>query len=260
MIFAHIDNVNKEIYLVSIPRDLYVDGRKINSIYASYGMDELARQISKLVGYKIDKYALIDMYAFVDVIDLVGGIDVTLTSAVIDPSYKVFEDGKWGTLAYEAGDYHFNGTQALRIARSRHYSSDFDRAARQQVILGALKAKAQNLGFGDAATLASIIETVLGKLDTNIGVQEALSYYFRYQGFEIHSGYVLSGANVLVSSNYQVPDNATEEDKAKCLIANVKPEDVALCSKFTNSYILLPRNNNWDTIKWYFREVFAGRI
>lgn len=260
MIFAHIDNVSKDIYLVSIPRDLYLNGRKINSIYASYGMDELARQLSQITGYKIDKYALIDMYAFIEAVDLVGGIDVHLDSAVIDPSYKTFDDGKWGTLSYLPGDYHLNGVQALRIARSRHFSSDFDRAARQQLILNSLKTKAQNLGFGDAGTLTSIIETVLGKVETNISLQEALSYYFRYQGFEIHSGYVLSGANVLVSSNYQVPEGAGEEDKNKCLTANVKPDDVETCSKFTRSYILLPRNNNWDVVKWYFGEVFGGKL
>lgn len=260
MIFAHVDHKKREVYLVSIPRDLYVDGRKINHIYHDFGIDELARQISKLTGFKIDKYILIDMYAFIDVVDLIGGVDVHLKNAVIDPTYKTFDNGEWGTLAYAPGNHHLNGKEALRIARSRHFSSDFNRAARQQVILSALRDKAVNLGFGDAGTLAGIIETILAKTESNIEFQEAISFYFRYQNFKIKDGHVLSGLNVLKNSAFQVPSEASEDEKAKCLTVTVAEDDKELCAKFPHAYILLPKNGDWDLIKWYIKEVIEGKI
>ena len=104
---------------------------------------ELKKVLSDMTGYKLDKYILIDMYAFIDVIDLIGGIDVHLDKAVIDPTYRTVDDGVVGTLHYEPGDYHLGGVEALRLARSRHTSSDFARAERQQLIIESIQNKAQ---------------------------------------------------------------------------------------------------------------------
>ncbi len=40
-----------------------------------------------------------------------------------------------------AGLQHFDGDKALKYARSRHSTSDFDRSKRQQLVLGALQQK-----------------------------------------------------------------------------------------------------------------------
>ena len=47
------------------------------------------------------------------------------------------DNGEWSTLNYPKGTYRLNGVEALRIARSRHGSNDFDRSHRQQLILEA---------------------------------------------------------------------------------------------------------------------------
>src|SRR5690606_4592319 len=132
-----------KISVVSVPRDLHWNGRKINSVYAFYGMEELVRVLSDLSGYQIDHYALIDMYAFIEVVDLIGCLDVTLEKTLIDPTYKTLDNGVWGTLYYPVGTHHLCGKQALRVARSRHTSSDFSRAERQHLILESLKNKAR---------------------------------------------------------------------------------------------------------------------
>lgn len=261
MIFANINPVTRKITLVSIPRDLYYNNRKINSYYALYGMDELKRILSTITGYHIDKFILIDMYAFVEVVDLIGGVDVHLDSPVIDPTYKTFDAGVWSTLYYRAGDYHLSGKQALRLARTRHTSSDFARAERQQMILKSIQKKAREFGFGDAKKLTEIAQTVLSKTDTDFGLSDALAGYFRYQGFEIEGGNVLSSGNVLESKN-------TGDDKSKECLAKVNADAAKnglaedeiqkrqdSCSDIHGEYILLPRNNNWNTVKWYFHQL-----
>src|SRR5690606_29994346 len=142
---------------------------------------------------------LVDMYAFIDVVDYLGGIDVTLDEPLIDPTYKTYDNGQWGTLYYAAGTHHLNGKQALRVARSRHTSSDFSRAERQHQVLEAFKLKANNLNVSNAGTLIKIASTLLGKTETDISPSQAVSYYFKYKNYEISSQHVLSTANILTS-------------------------------------------------------------
>jgi len=258
MIFANIDPIKRKITLISLPRDLYYNGRKINSIYYFYGMDELKRTMSFMTGYNVDKYILIDMYAFIDVIDLIGGIDIHLDQPVIDPTYKTFDGGKWGTLYYRAGDHHLSGKQALRLARSRHTSSDFARSERQHMILESMQTKAKNFGFGDADKLKNIAETVLAKTETDINLADAISYYFRYQSYQIDGGHVVSSGNVLVSKytgdlerekkHWSTTKAETEEDG--------KEEKNDPCKNIEKgSYILLPKDGNFNVIRWYFHNI-----
>lgn len=301
MIFANVDTAKRKITMVSIPRDLYYNNRKINSVYHYYGMEELKRALSFVTGYKIDKYILIDMYAFIEVIDMIGGIDVHLDQAVIDPTYKTFDAGKWSTLYYAPGDYHLSGKQALRLARTRHTSSDFARAERQQMIIESLQAKARNFGFGDAAALTKMAESVLAKTETDISLADAISYYFRYQSFAVSRGHVLSSGNVLESKYTGEIDNSVNECLAKQAAAKKAPGDAAGggtasapipagavpvadslsgssasgtpakapakapaavqtadCSEDKGQYILLPRNDNWNSVRWFFRQIMEG--
>lgn len=257
MIFANINLDTRKITLVSIPRDLYYNGRKINAIYSSYGMEELKRAISVVTGYKVDKYILIDMYSFIDVVDMIGGIDVHLEDPVIDPTYKTFDGGQWGTLYYRAGDYHLSGKQALRLARTRHTSSDFARADRQQMILAALQKKARNFGFGDAAGLTKIAEGVISKTETDISLPEAISWYFRYQKFDISRGHVLSSGNVL-ESKYT---GDLKRAEANCGKPDMTDDQKKACDEIDKGqYILEPHNNNWDSVRWYFHQIIEGQI
>lgn len=257
MIFANINPATRKITLVSIPRDLYYNNRKINSYYALYGMDELKRILSKITGYQIDKYVLIDMYAFIDVIDLVGGIDVHLNEPVIDPTYKVNDNGVWSTLYYRAGDYHLGGKEALRLARTRHTSSDFARAERQQMILKALQQKAKEFGFGDAAKLTDIATTVLSKTYTDFTLADALPAYFRYQGFEVEGGNVLSSGNVLESkyTGDLKKDDCQAAAGEPVLNSDVSGGTEKNCDQDKGQYILVPRNDNWNTVRWYFHQL-----
>lgn len=266
MIFANINTVTRAITLISIPRDLYYNGRKINSIYSSYGMEELKRAISFVTGYQVDKYILIDMFAFIDVIDLIGGIDVHLNDPVIDPTYKTFDGGQWSTLYYRAGDHHLSGKQALRLARTRHTSSDFARAERQQMILEALQKKAQKFGFGDAAGMTKIAQTVLDKTTTDISLPEAISAYFRYQNFKISRGHVLSSGNIL-DSTYTGELPPGERGSTQGCDAIIEKKDTnSTQQKAANSnqqsckgaYILLPHNGDWNSVRWYFHQIMSG--
>lgn len=254
MIFAHINEDRGTVRMISIPRDLSYNGRKINSYAFYYGMPELKKVLSQLTGYELDKYILIDMYAFIDVVDLIGGVDIHLDNAVIDPTYRTVDNGREGTLHYEAGDYHLSGVQALRLARSRHTSSDFARAERQQKIIKAIQTKATNFGFGDADTIYEIAETVLEKTETDISLDDAIAYYFRYQNYEIESNDVMSSGNILYVPPYITVENCQKLIEAAALAGEEKPD----CEDENHAYTLLPRDDNWNLIKWFFRQKFEA--
>jgi len=253
--FVNINFNKRQITLISIPRDLYYNNRKINAIYSRYGIAELERSITNIIGYKIDKFVMVDMYSFIDIVNVLGGIDVHLDKPVIDPTYKTYDGGVWSTLYYRAGDYHLNGVQALRIARSRHTSSDFDRATRQQLILQAIQKKAQEGGFGNDLKLTKLAKIILEKVQTNISLPEAIGYYFKFQNFKIIGGNVLSTANILQSTHINADGVTQCEEDIKNIrgierISNKGQAD-SFCKVQSGAYILLPRNGNWSVIKWY---------
>lgn len=251
IIFAQIDPPDETVHLISIPRDLYHDNRKINSVYADFGMPEMVRRISQISGYPITEYILVDMYVFKDLVDLIGGIDITLTEDLVDPTYKIIaEDGTETTLNYPAGDYHLNGTEALRIARSRHTTSDYSRAARQQIILEGIRVKANELGVKDALTVLQIIQTVLANTETNISLEKAVLYYFNYKKFILDSGYVLSTGNVLKNDLIPV-DYPTSMQVEVC----TDQDGTQFCEMKNAIYTLKPLDDDWNKIKWFFRNV-----
>jgi len=238
--------------MISIPRDLFYNGRKINAFAMMYGLPELKKVLSEITGYKIDKYIVVEMYAFIDVVNLIGGIDLHLDKPLIDPTYVVVDNGVKGTLHYESGDYHLGGVEALRIARSRHTSSDFARAERQQLILKALQKKAKDLSLSDTGTIYEIIKTVLSRTSSDINLEEAVSYFFKYQNYKIVSNAVISTANILYSPPY------ISKSSCNSMIYSGKKSGSPIpdCENANHAYTLLPKDDNWDLIKWFFRDQF----
>ncbi|MEK7145861.1 MAG: LCP family protein, partial [Patescibacteria group bacterium] len=144
IMIASINEEKKKISLVSIPRDLYINGRRINEYYTYYGVDQLNRMVETVSGLEMDYYAKVDLEGFKQVVDILGGLDITVTKALYDGLYP---NGKGGYESYsiEPGNYHMDGEEALKYSRSRHSTSDFDRASRQQIVVKAIKDKTLQL-------------------------------------------------------------------------------------------------------------------
>lgn len=260
MIYAYVEPSEHTVTMLSIPRDLQVNNRKINAIWSIYGIEELKRQLAIITGYEVDKYVLIDMYAFIDVVDLIGGIDLTLTESVIDPSYRTYDNGVWSTLYYPPGEYHLNGRQSLRLARSRHFSSDFKRAERQQLILESLKNKALTLNAGDADKLLEMINIAIEQTTTDITPQEALTYLLRFKNYTVKRGSVLSTANVLASKMTKADEFDAAQGNCDTLPdGEEKTNCIAKLDEFDKgAYILLPLDDNWQIIKWFVNDIFES--
>jgi len=171
MIVVSVNARSGEVYMFSFPRDiaqfpLYNGGTyygKLNS-FASYanrhpeqfpdgGMKSLSHQLGYLLGIPIDYYAAVDIPGFEKVIGAIGGVTVNNEKAISD-SY--INNGEGFYLA--AGEHRLNAADAVKYVRSRHGSSDFARARRQQQVLAALRremARPEKL-----ASLPSIMDSI----------------------------------------------------------------------------------------------------
>ena len=160
-----VNTVNHTAFLLSIPRDLYVNipnngYSKINATYEygqqqnfsapgypNGGMGLLEQVVSQKLNMPIDYYALINYTAFRDAVNAVGGVTVTIGNS----PYGVYDP--YAGLKLASGTQQINGTQALALARARGdgpgaygVTSDFDRTMEQRLMLLSLKDKASSVG------------------------------------------------------------------------------------------------------------------
>jgi LCP family protein required for cell wall assembly len=160
LMVVSVDRQTNRIAMLSVPRDtsgypLYWGGTgnvKINAIptYVKNGwlkspdqpVTTLVKEVSYLVGIPIDYYGVLDLGNFMKIIDMVGGVDITSSTAIDDPSYDWLDGSKPG-FALSAGAHHLDGRHALAYVRSRHGAgnSDWARAGRQQQVLTAVAHK-----------------------------------------------------------------------------------------------------------------------
>ena len=200
MILVRLKNSDNKVATVSIPRDLRVklsngEYRKINATYgvgysaqkdktkqAETGAQYSAKTVESVVGVPIHYWVDLDFAGFKKVVDEIGGVTVNVDKAIHDPYYpKEYFDSsgnyhktdQYQLFSMPAGVQKMNGETALKFARSRETSSDFDRAKRQQQVIFAVKDKMLSLGIlANPKKLADIINIVGDHLRTNLGVGE----------------------------------------------------------------------------------------
>jgi LCP family protein required for cell wall assembly len=177
---ASIDPVNKNVAMLSIPRDLYVKipgygYNKINSA-DSYGGPELAKKVvSQVLDLPIHYYVQADFSGFKQAVDAVGGVDVVNQDNLYDNSYPCDNGKGYCTFSLKPGDYHMNGSLALKYSRCRHGTcgNDFGRAARQQELLVALREKAlQASTLSNPVKVSGLIDSVGDHVRTDMQVNE----------------------------------------------------------------------------------------
>ena len=155
IILASINTETRLISMLSIPRDLYVEypwndsSWKINWLYAKYKfennseeiwMNVLKKKIIDITWEKIDYFINLDFNWFKEIIDTIWWIEITISSDFVDEQYP---DWNWGykTLVFKEWTWIFDWENALKYARSRHSTSDFDRSMRQQQVIKSIKDK-----------------------------------------------------------------------------------------------------------------------
>jgi len=220
--------------------------------------------VSRVTGLYIDHAISVDHAAFKEIVDILGGIDIHLNKPFIEdqqwidggdagPSWAfsiktytatstkslnatstpaVITTQKW-VFEIPAGNSHLDGNTALYFTRARYSSNDFDRVARQQQVLLAIKDKALTLDvLSNPIKLFSLMDS-LGKnikMDmTTSDVSNLLSLYPN-----------LNTKNVIHK------------------VFDVSSEGLLYASKANDgAYILLPVGENYDKIQAACKNIFS---
>lgn len=136
ILLMRIDPVNYRSFLLSIPRDSFVDipgygYQKINAANVFGGVDLLKKTLKNLTGLDIDYYIKVNPYAAVKLVDLLGGVDIYVDNDMyyVDRAQKL-------KINLKKGWHHLSGREAEGFIRFRHDTfGDIGRTRRQQRFL-----------------------------------------------------------------------------------------------------------------------------
>ena len=159
MMVVSVDPESKSAGMLSIPRDLWVeipgyDMDRINTAYVIGDLNKVPgggpalakKTVQYNLGEPIHYYLRVNFVAFQQIIDLMGGVDIYVEREINDPLYPDMNYG-YDPLRIPAGWQHMDGALALKYARTRHGSSDFERMHRQQQVMLAVRDRATQLGL-----------------------------------------------------------------------------------------------------------------
>lgn len=183
IIIVSINQETKEVNLISVYRDTYMDVQgygltKVTHAYA-YGGPELAiNTLNRNLDLDISEFVTVNFEIVADVVDLVGGVEIDIEENEISQMNKYIEDtaknvGRSANKITSAGKQKLDGIQAVTYARIRKTTGgDYKRTERMRTVLKAVFEKAKTM---NVSTLNDMANKILPEVETNIGLSEVIS-------------------------------------------------------------------------------------
>lgn len=170
LIVAHVTADRSKIYLISFPRDMWVDipgkGKgKINWAYAFGGPQLTIRTLDQLLGVQMDHAAVVDFEGFIRITEALNGVDVF--------NKRAFRSNHNGGHYFPEGMITLKGDPALAYVRERYNlpNGDLDRAENQRDVVRAILDKvAQPSVLANPATVDAMLTTLSGSVTLDAGL------------------------------------------------------------------------------------------
>lgn len=215
LMVATLNNEDKTIKLLSIPRDSYVYipelgyNDKITHAHANGGTRVAIETVEELLEIPIDYYVKMNFFAFIDVVDALDGV----TADVPYDRLEKDENDKF-TVQLEEGRQLLDGREALALARTRMLDNDIERGKRQQMILEALIDKASSASsftkYGD------VIDAIGNNMKTDLTFDDMKSFFdYISSGKPQIDSFTLEGYDDMSTGVYywQLDEESLEETK-----------------------------------------------
>lgn len=161
LMVAHLSGDREHLYLISFPRDLWVDipGRgkgKINWAYSYGGAPLTVQTLEQLTGARMDHTVAIDFEGFISLTEALGGV------TVYNPWSSSSRD-----YTFPEGEITISGEEALAYVRERYDlpNGDLDRAHRQRTVVQAIIRKVlTRQTLTDPGTFNDVMDTFASSL------------------------------------------------------------------------------------------------
>ena len=181
MMVVSINKSQKTVKLTSLMRDtgVYIGDTadtaktkldKLNAAYAYGGVGLMINTINRTFDLDIQRFVMLDFASAADVIDLVGGVDITVSAGEVKYANEFISyQNKWTGASSpqitSSGLQTLNGVQAIAWTRIRYLDSDFVRTSRQRTLAQALIEKVAGMNYFQQILL---LEKSTGMFETNM--------------------------------------------------------------------------------------------
>ena len=242
----HEEIADYRVAIISIPRDLYVQippfgGNKINAAYSlgevpanevqGGGLALIKQTVEDTFDLNVHYQMAVDFQAFEDIVNTVGGVMIDVPKDIYDANYPTPSGDGHQLVQFKAGKQKMDGATALKYARSRQSTSDFDRSARQQQVILAVKEKVISPEFAlDQSKIRSFITALQEHIRIDMSTPEILR--------AVEIGQAIPDKNI----NRHVLDNE---------------DDNLLTATRYRGYTLSPRTGNFVEIQDFIKNIFT---
>lgn len=261
IILASINYDLKSVSMLSIPRDMYIKysswwWSKINEAYSRFlkntkdktlAIEKLKETITNITWENIDYFVNIDFEWFRKIIDTIWWIEIDVPEDIYDNTfpwphhtYTTFKIIKWLQ--------KMNWETALKYARSRHSTSDFDRSLRQQLIIKAIKDKVMSLWIlANPIKIKSLYDVVSENILTDLSFQEIVALALFWKDVDRDNIYTSNLNNTCV---------LTTICEKWWFLYNPPREDFGWASVLIQEWWIYWKMDNFDNIKKYSSIIF----
>ena len=202
MIICSINSKSKEITLCSLMRDMYVPVPgygygMINHTYMIGGFDLLKSTIEENFAIPIDGYVEVDFNRFMNLIDLLGGVDVSITA-----EEATYINKRYGSWNLTSGVNRLTAEQALYYCRIRqNIGGDWGRTDRQRKVI---MSSFNQLKSSGAKSMVRFAHEAMPSLTTNLTNTKLIKY-----------AYALVAYSMSTNHSYRIPVEGTYTQEVK---------------------------------------------
>jgi len=232
IIIASINEETKEVKLVSVYRDTYLNlGNdsygKANAAYAQGGPLQAINMLNMNLDMNITDYVTVGWAGVADTIDALGGIEIDVDEAEITHlnNYQVETSKSLGKSSFDkvtkTGMQTLNGIQAVSYCRIRYTAGDdFKRAERQQEVIQAILDKAKS---GNISALNKAANTIFDEISTSLSFKEVMGLLSDV------ASYSIGATGGFPNEQYRTTGSV---GAASCVISTDVKEDVVQLHRF----------------------------
>ncbi len=262
IIIASIYYKKNTISFFSIPRDLYVSYPtwykwRINEAYMRWlkqnpepkeAIKNLTSILTKMTWEEIHYYVDLDFAWFREIIDTIWWVDINVPKEILDTTYP------WPNYSYQTfhilpWPQNLDWSTALKYARSRHSTNDFDRSLRQQLVIKAIKEKVVSLWLvSNPSKIKSIYNIIKKYIKTDLDISQIIKLWLFVKDIP---------TNNIISSNLNDTCFYWSNNCEKWWFLYVPPRDqFGWASALLQEWWTATNPSNYDNLSLYTNLIF----